>query len=276
MGDAVRTCCFDPFQYSWLDHHQHAGPKLAMYRITAHNRARIARRRKHRLSQSNVIGPRRFGSASLMRKFYLAGLENGRLHDVDVTAFALVGQRIGAGLFGPRNLIDLDVIAGQLAPRLDWVGTNDTGATASNPAGSGPPNNMVQVTGIVYDGGLAGGDSNVTQRTDYVDSTGLNDRVTTFLYDFRNRQTDTDGEIDFYAKQYFDNLDRITKNERYNTSLSGNLIMRSTTNWDDRHAPFQTTRYAVDPTTGIVGDSLVDNTWRDASRNIVKSLPAGS
>ena len=57
-----------------------------------------------------------------------------------------------------------------------WVGTNDTGATSSNPAGSGPPNNMVQITGIVYDNGLAGGDSNITQKTDYVDATGLNDR----------------------------------------------------------------------------------------------------
>ena len=34
-----------------------------------------------------------------------------------------------------------------------WVGTNDTGATDSNPAGSGSPNNMVQVTANVYDGG---------------------------------------------------------------------------------------------------------------------------
>ncbi len=57
----------------------------------------------------------------------------------------------------------------------------------------------------------------VTQQTDYVDATGLNDRVTTFLYDFRDRQTDKDGEINFYAKQYFDNLDRIYHNDRYNS-----------------------------------------------------------
>ena len=95
-----------------------------------------------------------------------------------------------------------------------WVGTDDTGATASNPPGSGPPNNMVQITGLVYDFGQVGGDSNVTQQKDYVDATGTKDRVTAFLYDFRNRQTDTDGEIDFYAKQYFDNLDRVYRKER--------------------------------------------------------------
>ena len=135
---------------------------------------------------------------------------------------------------------------------------------------------MVQITGMVYDGGLAGGDSNVTQQTAYVNATGLNDRVTTFLYDFRDRQTDTDGEIDFYARQYFDNLDRIVRNERYNTTLAGNLIIRRTATWDDRGAAFQAATYAVDPSTGAIGNTLVENTWRDPAGNIVKSLPAGS
>jgi RHS repeat-associated protein len=156
-----------------------------------------------------------------------------------------------------------------------WMGTNDTGATATNPAGSGSPNNMVQITGLVYDNGLVG-DSNVTRQTDFVDTTGLNDRVTSILYDFRNRRTDTDGEIDFYAKQYFDNLDRVYKKERYNTTLSGNLIGRSIANFDDRHRVFQTIRYAVDASTGVLGNSLTDNTWFDASGNSIKSLPAGS
>jgi RHS repeat-associated protein len=182
----------------------------------------------------------------------------------------------------PGGTITRTVFDAPGRPIATWVGTNDTGATSSNPAGSGAPNNMVQITGLVYDSGLAGGDSNVTQRTDFVDATGLNDRVTTFLYDFRNRQTDTDGEINLYAKQYFDNLDRIFKKERYHTTLAGNLIMRGTMSWDDRAGrgaravPFQATKYAVDPTTGIVGNALTDNTWYDAANNIVKSLPAGS
>ncbi len=163
-----------------------------------------------------------------------------------------------------------------------WVGTNDTGATSSNPAGSGPPNNMVQITGLIYDNGLAGGDSNVTRKTNYVDATGLNDRVTTFLFDFRDRRTDMDGEVDFYRKVYYDNLDRLVKTDRYDTSLAGNLIGRWLTNWDDRSDAtdpgdaFQKITFAVDPTTGIVGNSLVDNKWFDASRNEIKSLPAGS
>ena len=176
----------------------------------------------------------------------------------------------------PGGTITRTVFDAPGRPIGSWVGTNDTGATASNPAGSGSPNNMVRITGTVYDNALAGGDSNPTQVTKYVDATGTNDRVTAFLFDFRNRQTDTDGEIDFYAKQYFDNLNRIYKNERYDTSLAGNVIMLSTASFNDRGVAYQAATYAVDPSTGIVGNALTDNTWFDASRNIIKRLPAGA
>src|SRR5205807_5821208 len=33
---------------------------------------------------------------------------------------------------------------------------------------------------------------------------------------------------------------------------------------------------SVGPSTGTVGNALVDNTWRDAIRNVIKTLPAGS
>ena len=46
--------------------------------------------------------------------------------------------------------------------------------------------------------------------------------------------------------------------------------------FDDRGRVYQTIRYAVDPATGIVGNSLTDNTWFDAATNVIKSLPAGS
>ncbi|MBI3860974.1 MAG: hypothetical protein HY290_03680 [Planctomycetia bacterium] len=176
----------------------------------------------------------------------------------------------------PGGTITRTVFEARGLPIGTWVGTNDTGATATNPAGSGAPNNMVQVSGMVYDGGSAGGDGNVSQDIKYVDATRTNDRLTSFLYDFRNRRTDTDGEIDFYAKRYFDNLDRVYRQERYDTSLAGNLIMLSTQSFDDRGAAFQAARYGVDPSTGTIGNALIDNTWRDASRHVVKSLPAGS
>lgn len=102
------------------------------------------------------------------------------------------------------------------------------------------------------------------------------DRVSTFLYDFRNRRTDTDGEVDFYEQVCYDNLDRILRTDRRNTTSAGNLILRSLVRYDDRGRVFQSVRYAVDPTTGTIGNSLTDNTWYDAAGNEIKSLPAGS
>lgn len=45
--------------------------------------------------------------------------------------------------------------------------------------------------------------------------------------------------------------------------------------WQTCH-PYQTIRYAVDPSTGTVGNSLTDNTWYDAAGNAIKQLPSGS
>ncbi|OAI41010.1 hypothetical protein AYO40_00590 [Planctomycetaceae bacterium SCGC AG-212-D15] len=175
----------------------------------------------------------------------------------------------------PGGTISRTVFDARSNPAQSWVGTNDNGATNNDPTGGGAlGNNMVQVTLNVYDANAAGGDNNLTQQTQYVD--GSTTRVTSFLYDWRDRQTDVDGEVDFYARTYYDNLDRVIKNERYNTTLSGNLIGRSLSFFDDRSRVFQTVRFAVDITTGLVGNSLTDNTWFDAAGNVLKSLPAGS
>ena len=55
-------------------------------------------------------------------------------------------------------------------PAESWVGTNDNGATDSDPTGGGASgNNMVNVSRNEYDGGADGGDNNLTQQTQYVD-----------------------------------------------------------------------------------------------------------
>ncbi len=72
-----------------------------------------------------------------------------------------------------------------------FVGTNDAGATDSDPTGGGATgNNMVQTSASVYDNGGVG-DGNLTQSTAYVDATGANNRVTGYGYDFRDRQIST-------------------------------------------------------------------------------------
>ena len=156
-----------------------------------------------------------------------------------------------------------------------WLGTDDRYATDSDPSGGGATgNSMVQISEMEYDNGTAGGDGNLTEQTAFVDDT--TERVTTFEYDFRNRKTTTDGEIDYFEELFYDNLNQVIQVDRRNTSSGGNLIARSETLFDDRGRVYQTIRYGVDPSTGTVGNSLVDNTWYDQSGNVLCSLPAGS
>jgi hypothetical protein len=156
-----------------------------------------------------------------------------------------------------------------------WIGTDDRYATDADPTGGGASgNNMAQITGMEYDDGSDGGDGNLTEQTAHVD--GSTTRVTTYTYDFRNRRLTTDGEEDFYEELTYDNLDHVTRTDRRDTNGGGNLIARSETEFDDRGRVYQTIRFAVDPGTGTVGNSLVDNTWYDPDSNVLCSLPSGS
>ena len=85
-----------------------------------------------------------------------------------------------------------------------------------------------------------------------------------------------DGELDYFEKRYYDNLDRVVKTERYDTTEQGNLIARSESFYDDRDRVYQTKRYAIDVSDGTVGNALVSNTWYDAVGNKIKEQPAGS
>jgi len=153
-----------------------------------------------------------------------------------------------------------------------WTGTDDTGATPDNPAGSGSPNNMVQVAAYEYDNGLPGGNDNLTQQTLYVDDSDT--RVTAYGYDYRNRQTVIDGEIDFYQVNTYDNLDRVTQVDRYDTTGSGPLVARTQTKYDDANRVYQKLVYSV--AGGVAGNSLIEKFWYDPSGNLMKHVPLGT
>jgi YD repeat-containing protein len=158
-----------------------------------------------------------------------------------------------------------------------YVGTNDAGASASDPTNGGTGgNNLVQVTGQVYDGGSSGGDGNLTQRTDFVDATGTNDRVTSYGYDWRNRRVSVDGELDYFVERSYDNLGRAVQSDRLNGTENGQLLARTLTFYDDLSRVYQTQRFSVDPSNGALGNALIDNKWYDQAGNLIKSLPAGS
>lgn len=174
------------------------------------------------------------------------------------------GGTITMQVFDARGMVD-----------STWIGTNDEGATAKDPSGGEDPgNNMVIITSNVYDDGQDGRNGTLTQQTKYASASDT--RVTTFTYDFRDRRITTDGEIDFFQKKYFDNLNREVKFEQYNTTAIGNLIARSEANWNDRNKVYQKIRYDIDPSTGSVGNALVDNFWYDDKMRVIESLPSGS
>ncbi len=107
-----------------------------------------------------------------------------------------------------------------------WVGTDDTGATDSNPAGtsSSTSNNMVVLRKQEYDANGDKKNGNLTKTTLYENASTT--RVTTYLYDWRDQRTDLDGEVDLYEKYTYDNLDRLTLTERRNTTSGGVLVWK--------------------------------------------------
>jgi len=155
-----------------------------------------------------------------------------------------------------------------------WEGTNDNGFATTNFEASGT-SNLVTVRSHVYDEGSDGGDGNLTELRLPVDSTLGNDRVTTFEYDWRNRQETVNAPENAYNISYYDNLDRVYQVDRQN-GPTGYLVARSTTDFDERGQVYRQTLYAVNPTNGSVGNGLVDKFWYDASGNVIKQFPAGS
>jgi hypothetical protein len=152
-----------------------------------------------------------------------------------------------------------------------WIGTNDTGATDSNPAGSGGSNNMVIVTANQYDGGSTGGDGNLTQVTQYVSATSGDTRVTNYAYDFRDRRTSMTDATSRYTVYTHDNLGRLIQVQSYATS-TGNLYAQSQAKYDDRSSVYQTLTYAVDSSTGTPGNTLVSNSWYDPAGNLLQQI----
>jgi RHS repeat-associated protein len=176
----------------------------------------------------------------------------------------------------PGGTITFDVFDARSQRIETWVGTNDDDASETDPSGgrSDPDNDMVLVTANEYDGGQDAGDGNLTEQTQHVD--GSTTRVKAFAYDWRDRQVDIDGEIDFFQRSHYDNLDRVVKVERYDTMASGTLVARQETKFDDRGKIYRPIRWGVDPLTGTLGNNLSDNFWFDAAGNEIKSLPAGA
>jgi RHS repeat-associated protein len=161
-----------------------------------------------------------------------------------------------------------------------WVGTDDNGATDTDPTGgSAQNNNMKKIVQNEYDGGADGGDGNLTKTTRPVDGTSSNDRISEMEYDWRDRLTTTittDGSNEFHNINTLDNLGRTIASEvKRDDSPSPVLIAKNETKFDTRGRVYRTLNYAVSDA-GVAGNSLQSNTWFDENGNVIKSKPSGS
>jgi len=164
-----------------------------------------------------------------------------------------------------------------------WKGTDNTGWSHTNPAGSGSPNNMLKVSENIYDNGGVG-DSNLTESRDVFGAGGSDFYATKYTYDFRNRMTGMRRPDKTAAAYTLDNLGQQTIVEGYadaDTDFvidSGELRGKTASSFDERGQLFESTVYEIDPSTGAspgtVRDALTTDYWYDARGNLAKSRSA--
>jgi len=144
------------------------------------------------------------------------------------------------------------------------VGIDDQGVTIDS----------VLLSENQYDHGSDGGDGNLTRQTQFVSDT--ESRVTEFAYDWRNRQIEIIGELDFFQKTDFDNLNRPVQVEQRDGSTSGQLLSSTATLYDNRGRVYRTIRYGVDPGNGSIAGQQTQDTTYDQAYNVLRQEPAGA
>ena len=153
-----------------------------------------------------------------------------------------------------------------------WIGTNDTGATQNDPTGAGATdNNMVKVSTSIYDNNNAGGNGLLTSSVQHV--TGSDDRTTSYIYDWRDRQIGIDGEESTYSLTAYDNLNQTILSEQRAGTSTSTLLGKSETFFDDLGRAYQSKTWGVD-SSGNTTNALTSNTWLDgAGRTLKQSTP---
>jgi RHS repeat-associated protein len=182
-----------------------------------------------------------------------------------------------------------------------WIGTNDSVSGEWSPSNNGPPSNMRQVSGSVYDGGGVG-DSDLTQVTQYPQYPGgpATNRVTQNYFDWRDQlvaskqgvqsseDTITHRPIMYYT---LDNLGERIATDHYDgdgitiTSTNGipnppsSSLLREhrTTSYDDQGRVYLRQSFSVDQSNGTISsNSLNTNSWYNhRSLAIEMSVPGG-
>ncbi|QQE14014.1 RHS repeat-associated core domain-containing protein [Planctomycetota bacterium] len=174
----------------------------------------------------------------------------------------------------------------------EYVGTDDTGATSADPSAGGASNNdMCIVAEYEYDNGTYSDEGQITKITRYASDTDK--LVTVYDYDWLGRRVvegtgavdqNQDGNFDDsdtyarYTKSTYDNIGRNVQTElldKVETTSTGTLLSKTEYGYDARGRKYRETKFAVNPDTGVVGNSLSSNYWYDDTGNVIKSRNAG-
>ena len=182
-------------------------------------------------------------------------------------------------------------------PTAVYVGTNDTTSPAGQPWSPGnasSSSNMIQTEGDIYDGNGVG-DGNLTQDTQYADSTTADNRETQYAYDGRDRlvatksgvqaseDSTTHRPIIYYT---LDNLGEVTSTSHYDgdtVTLSSSppsaSLLRGyvADSYDDQGRVYRDQQYSVNQATGAVSaTALTTNYYYDhRGDQIAESDPGG-
>ncbi len=198
----------------------------------------------------------------------------------------------------PTGTLEWSVYDGLKRPISSWVGTNDTGATNSDPTGGGASgNNMVKVAEYQYDNGDVG-DGNLTKVTQIPGGSAAN-RVTENYFDWRDRRvasksgvqaseaTDVNRPITYLD---YDNLGQVIKTRQYdgdgvtitftsgvpNAPSSSLLRAQSESAFDEQGRVYQAKVYSVNPSSGSVSHALTTNNYFDHRGQLfATSAPGG-
>jgi RHS repeat-associated protein len=136
-----------------------------------------------------------------------------------------------------------------------WTGIDDTVSGEWSPANAGA---MVQTGSTIYDFGNVG-DGNVTSS---VTMSGSATYTTSYISDFRDRQTQITRPDGVIVLSNLDNLGRPTSVCTYaGTVASSSLRAKQEQFFDERGQPYWRRASEVDPVTGAIGNLFLTQSW---------------
>lgn len=181
----------------------------------------------------------------------------------------------------PGGTITREVMDARNLVVEQWVGTDDVGATDTNPSGTGisSGNNMVKVLTNTYNNGQADNPGSlIEQRLPFSDTIG-DEQVITYGYDFRGRRilsTANDGIRDLLQATTYDNQDNPVSVTNYQTSeIDANRTGYQTTAFNALNRIYIQQSYGVDQNTGVPTFPLKTDTWYDPRGLRIKTVRPG-